>query len=68
MSDTTIRSVVKAISWRIVGTSAAIVIAYLVTGSIAAASAIGIIHMISNTILYYFHERVWNKITWGKRE
>lgn len=66
MSDNTRRSVVKAISWRIVGSTAAIVIAYAVTGSLVISSTIGIIHLISNTILYYFHERAWNKITWGR--
>lgn len=66
MSDNSRRSLVKAISWRIVGSTAAVIIAYAVTGSIAASSTIGIIHLISNTILYYFHERIWNKIRWGK--
>lgn len=68
MVDSNLRSVVKAISWRIVGSSAATIIALIVTGSIGMASAIGIIHMISNTILYFFHERVWNKIKWGRQD
>jgi uncharacterized membrane protein len=65
--ESTLRSVVKAISWRVVGTSAAIIIAFVVTGSLTVASTIGILHMISNTILYFLHERVWNRIRWGRR-
>lgn len=65
MSDSNSRSIVKAISWRIIGSTAAIIIAYLVTGSLAASSTIGILHLISNTLLYFIHERIWNKIKWG---
>ena len=33
-----------------------------------AASYIALLELITKTILYYFHERVWNKIKWGKRK
>jgi len=42
-------------------------IAFLLTGNFAIAGVIGITQMISNTILYYVHERVWNKIAWGQQ-
>jgi uncharacterized membrane protein len=61
------RSIVKTISWRITGSSATFLIAYLLTGNFAVAGVIGITQMISNTILYYFHERIWNKISWGQQ-
>jgi uncharacterized membrane protein len=61
------RSLVKAISWRITGSSATFLIAYLMTGNLAIAGVIGITQMISNTILYYFHERIWNRIQWGQQ-
>jgi uncharacterized membrane protein len=61
------RSLVKTISWRITGSSATFAIAYIMTGSLAVAGVIGITQMISNTILYYIHERVWNKIRWGQQ-
>jgi uncharacterized membrane protein len=61
------RSLVKTISWRITGSSATFLIAYLLTGNLAVAGGIGIAQMISNTVLYYFHERIWNKIAWGQQ-
>jgi uncharacterized membrane protein len=61
------RSIVKTISWRITGSSATFAIAYILTGSLAVAGVIGITQMISNTILYYVHERVWNRIKWGQK-
>ena len=62
------RSIVKTVTWRITGSSATFLIAYLLIGDFTIAGVIGITQMISNTILYYLHERVWNKIVWGKRK
>jgi uncharacterized membrane protein len=61
------RSLVKTISWRLTGSSATFLIAYLLIGNFAVAGVIGITQMITNTILYYVHERVWNKIQWGQQ-
>jgi uncharacterized membrane protein len=61
------RSIVKTISWRVTGSSATFLIAYILTGNFAIAGVIGVTQMISNTILYYVHERVWNKIQWGQQ-
>jgi len=59
------RSLVKTISWRLIGTLATIVISYVITGTLALAFSIGIIEMISKMILYFFHERAWSHIKWG---
>lgn len=68
MSDTNTRSLVKTVCWRITGSGATFLIAYLMVGNFAIAGAIGMIQLVSNTILYYIHERIWNKIHWGKNE
>ncbi len=64
--DSPRRSLVKTISWRITGSGATFLIAYLLTGNFAVAGVIGLTQMVTNTILYYVHERVWNKIVWGQ--
>lgn len=66
MNDTQKRSIIKTVTWRITGSGATFFIAYLMTGDFAVAGVIGIVQMFSNTILYYLHERIWNKIKWGK--
>jgi uncharacterized membrane protein len=63
-----LRSVAKAISWRIVGTTDTILISWLLTGEIETAIAIGSIEVISKMLLYFGHERIWNKITFGKEK
>lgn len=59
------RSVVKSISWRMVGTFDTIFISWFITGEVKTALAIGSIEVVTKMILYYFHERTWNKINWG---
>jgi len=39
------------------------VIAYFVTGQLKMAVSIGSIEVVSKVILYYFHERAWEKAT-----
>jgi uncharacterized membrane protein len=66
MLESNVRSIIKSICWRITGSSATFFIALLMTGDLTTSSVIGIIQIISNTILYYIHERIWNKIHWGR--
>ena len=66
ISDKPIRSIAKSVSWRIIGTLDTILIAWIVTGTLSVAFSIGFIEMITKMILYFFHERAWNKIKWGK--
>jgi uncharacterized membrane protein len=66
LNDSNSRSLVKTITWRVTGSSATFLIAYLLIGNFAVAGVIGVTQLISNTILYYVHERIWNKVDWGK--
>lgn len=65
MHEKPYRSVVKTISWRTVGTLDTIIVSYFVTGNLVMAASIGTIEVITKMILYYFHERVWNKLKFG---
>lgn len=55
-------SIAKAISWRIVGTIDTWIISYWVTGKWEFAFSIASIEVFSKIALYYFHERVWEKL------
>lgn len=60
-----IRSLVKAYSYRMCGTATTIIISYVVTGKIIISLAIGTTEIVVKPFIYWCHERVWNKITWG---
>jgi len=66
LSEKPIRSVAKAFSWRLIGTLDTLLISYLLTGKISLAASIASIDFVTKMILYFFHERLWNLIKWGK--
>ena len=61
-ADKPIKSLMKSVSWRIVGTIDTMIISYIITGKITVALSIGSVEILSKTILYYFHERLWAHI------
>ena len=65
-SEKPLRSIVKSVSWRIVGTIDTVLISWFVTGTLALAFSIGAIELVTKMALYFFHERLWNTISWGK--
>ena len=61
-ADKPVKSALKAISWRIIGTLDTMIISYFITGKITLALSIGSVEVVTKTILYYFHERLWAHI------
>lgn len=57
--DSNAKSLLKSISWRIVGTIDTVIISFFITGEFVMAISIGSVEVFSKIILYYFHERVW---------
>lgn len=68
MQEKAYRSIVKTISWRAVGTLDTIIISFLITGSLAMAASIGSIELFTKMVLYYLHERAWNKVNLGRHQ
>lgn len=66
VSEKPVRSIAKALSWRVVGTLDTLVVSYLLTGKITLAASIASVDFLTKLILYFFHERIWNRVKWGK--
>ena len=60
------RSLVKAFSWRFTGTVDTILISWLITGQAKWALSIGFVELFTKVGLYYVHERVWNRLNFGR--
>ncbi|MEM7000115.1 MAG: DUF2061 domain-containing protein [Pseudomonadota bacterium] len=60
--DSHLRSLSKALSWRVVATLTTATIAYLVTGRLDTAALIGGIEFVLKFVIYYVHERAWQLI------
>lgn len=66
MADKHYRSMLKAISWRMTGTMDTMVIAFIITGKIKWALSIGFVELFTKLFLYYLHERIWNRVSFGR--
>ncbi len=60
------RSIVKSLSWRVIGTLDTIVISWIITGALTLAFSIGMVELVTKMVLYFLHERMWNSINWGR--
>lgn len=61
------RSIAKAISWRILGSLDTFVLSWIITGEASTGATIASVEVITKIVIYYFHERVWSAITWGRK-
>lgn len=55
-------SLAKTTTWRVTATLTTIIIAYFIIGDVEAALAIGGIEFFAKMVIYYLHERIWNRI------
>jgi uncharacterized membrane protein len=67
MIDRPSRSLVKAVSWRITGSGTTFLISYIISGNFTVAGSIASVQLIANTLLYFVHERVWDRVQWGRK-
>ncbi len=66
--ETKKRSILKALSWRTWATVTTAVLVYIFTGQFALAVTIGLLEVFAKMALYFFHERLWHRISYGKKE
>ncbi|MDD5649963.1 MAG: DUF2061 domain-containing protein [Candidatus Nanoarchaeia archaeon] len=66
MKERNLRSIIKSISWRFFATFTTMLVVYIFTGELILSIGVGIVEALSKLFLYYIHERIWNKIKWGK--
>ena len=65
MKVTKLRSLLKTISWRIVGTLDTMFLGWIITGSPLVGLKIGALELFTKMILYYLHERLWLQSKFG---
>ena len=64
--DTKRRSLFKSLTWRVFATILMTFITYLFIGSLATAGTLTVIYQLIQTFMYYFHERLWHYVSWGR--
>lgn len=66
MSESHRRSILKALSYRVLGSTATGVVGWWISGSLKVGAAVGLADSVIKLILYYIHERLWHRVSWGK--
>ena len=66
MADKHYRSLIKGVSWRITGSIDTLIISFFITGKLKLALGIMSVEFFTKVLLYYFHERVWEKLSFGR--
>lgn len=66
--DSHARSLIKAVSWRVVGSADTFILSMIVTGNARYAVSIASVEALTKILLYYVHERAWRKVRWGRLE
>ena len=64
--ETHLRSIAKAVSWRIGGTVVTFTVALLISGKIDIAVKVGLLDTFIKIGAFYFHERIWHRVSFGK--
>lgn len=64
--ESTTRTIAKTASWQMLGLLSMALIGYVFTGSFLTAGSLALVTALSGTICYVMHERVWNRIAWGR--
>jgi len=65
--ETSKRSLIKGISWRFFATTTTIIIVYVFFGRLDLAIAAGVLETVAKIFLYFFHERAWQRIKFGRQ-
>jgi uncharacterized membrane protein len=64
--DRPVKSIIKAVTWRIVGTFDTMALSYFITGKTIVALLIGSLEVFTKMFLYFLHERIWAIVRWGR--
>jgi uncharacterized membrane protein len=59
------RSLLKAVSWRLLGSIDTFVLGLVFTSDVRMAGSIAGTEVITKILLYYVHERAWAMSSWG---
>lgn len=66
MKVTRARSFTKSLSYRIFGTITSWAVVFVITGKGSLATLVAFWETVVKVAVYYWHERAWNNIKWGR--
>ena len=67
-ASSNVRHILKTITWRFIGTMDTMFLGWLISGSAEIGLSIGGLELFTKMILYYLHERIWYKSSFGLKK
>ncbi|MEJ8473439.1 DUF2061 domain-containing protein [Roseibium algae] len=64
--DTTKRTLLKAVTWQLLGLITVTALSYPATGSLWAAMALALSASVTGFVAFFIHEKIWNRVSWGQ--
>ena len=68
MKVTKTRSFTKSLSYRIFGTLSSWGVVFIITGKGGLATLVAFWETVVKVGIYYWHERIWDKFSWGRNK
>lgn len=62
------RAVIKAVTYRGLGTLVTMSVIFVFTGELMLSIGAGVVEVVAKMTFYYLHERLWERISWGKHK
>ena len=62
------RTFVKALTWQLIGFVVMSIVNYYYLGSLRSGIGLSALLAMIGLLIYYLHERLWEKISWGRRQ
>jgi uncharacterized membrane protein len=66
MKESHSRSIVKAVSYRILGSASTGLIVYVLTGKGSLGLSASLLDVVLKIFVYFIHERIWDRINYGR--
>ena len=66
MVESSRRSLTKAISWRLIALVVTSTVAWAIASEFTLAATIGVLDSVIKIGAYYYHERLWNRVAFGR--
>ena len=60
------RSLAKTITYRLLSSGIGFLVIWVLTGNMKAGAMFSVAELVYKPLQYYIHERVWQRIKWGK--
>lgn len=62
------RTLFKTLTWRVIALITTIIVVYVYSGDVKESLVVGFVANAVKMVLYYIHERLWNKSSFGRIE